>query len=499
LVDLYADMFELAPVSLWLEDFSALKLLFERWRTQGVSHLRAHLRERPQRIAECSSCLKLLRVNQRTLSLYGARSQQQLMDNLRRVFRNDMLDAYVDELAQLWDGKLHLSTQTVNYTLAGDRLTLVLNASVLPGHEQRWDRVLVALEDVTDRTHAERALRDSEQYARGLFEHSPISLWVKDFSAIRGLLDEVRALGVVDLRRHLDDEPEFVVRCMRAMRVVDVNQRTLEMFGASDKPALLANLTRVFRDGTHAGFSELLVDLWEGKLCQQREALTHTLDGQAVHVYLQFSVLPGHEERWDRTLVSLTDITARKRAEANLAYLGSHDHLTGLRNRAFFTEELARLEREGLWPMTVLMVDLDGLKTANDEFGHDAGDELLRRAGQVLGAVVEPPMTAARIGGDEFVLLLPGADEHGGARMLLQLREVLALNNQIHDGAPLQLSIGEATGHTGECLQALIHRADARMYDAKREAYAARGVDRRGVRRLNEQPSAAQAPGSAQV
>jgi len=481
LVDLYADMFELAPVSLWLEDFSALKLLFERWREQGVSDLRAHLREHPECIAECSRSLKVLRVNRRALSMLGASSQQQLMDNLQRVFRDDMLNAYVEELTQLWDGKLCLSTQTVNYTLAGDRLVLMLNANVLPGHEQRWDRVLVAMEDVTDRTRAERALRDSERYARGLFEHSPVSLWVKDFSTIRGLLDDARAQGVADLRRHLDDDPGFVVRCMRAMRVVDVNQRTLEMFVASDKPALFANLTRVFRDGTHEAFSGLLVDLWEGRLCQQREALIHTLDGQTVHVYLQFSVLPGHEEHWDRTLVSLTDITARKRAEADLAYLASHDHLTGLRNRAFFSEEVARLERQGPWPMTVLMVDLDGLKTANDEFGHDAGDALLRRAGQVLGAVVEPPMTAARIGGDEFALLLPGADGQRSAHVLQQLREVLTLNNQIHDGAPLRLSIGEATGHAGECLLALIHSADARMYDAKREAYAARGVDRRGT------------------
>lgn len=481
MVDLYADMFELAPVSLWLEDYSELKLLFERWRAQGVSDLRAHLRERPERIAECSRCLKVLRVNRRTLSLYGARSQQQLIDNLPRVLRDDMLDAYVEELVQLWNGRLRLSTQTVNYTLSGDRLALLLNASVMPGHEQHWDRVLVALEDVTDRASAERALRDSEQYARGLFEHSPVSLWVKDFSAIRELLDGVRAQGVADLRRYIDEEPEFVVRCMRAMRVIDVNRRTLAMFGASDKPALLADLSRVFREDMRAAFTELLVDLWHGKLYQQREALTYTLDGQAVHVYLQFSVLPGHEERWDQSLVSLIDITARKKAEADLAYLGSHDTLTGLCNRAFFNEELGRLERHGPWPVTVVIADLDGLKAANDALGHRAGDELLRRTGHVLGAVVEPPMTAARIGGDEFALLLPGADEERGARLLQQLRETLVLNNKIHDSTPLELSIGAATGRCGDSLQATIHRADAHMYDAKREAYAARGMDRRGT------------------
>ena len=80
--DLYADMFELAPVSLWLEDYSALKSLFEQWRAEGVRDLRAHLREDPARVAECSRCLRVLRVNRRTLQLYGAASQNELMANL---------------------------------------------------------------------------------------------------------------------------------------------------------------------------------------------------------------------------------------------------------------------------------------------------------------------------------------------------------------------------------------------------------------------------------
>lgn len=479
MVDVYAEMFELAPVSLWLEDYSALKPLFARWRAEGVTDLRAWLHGQPARVAECARCIKLLRVNRRTLALFAADSLQHLEANLHEVFRDDMLDQHVEELAQLWDGQLHFSSQTVNYSLDGRRLAITLEATVLPGHEHDWSRVLIAIDDVTERARTDRALRASEQYARGLFEHSPVSLWVEDFSSIRRLLDEVRGKGIVDFRTFLDVHPEFVDRCMREIRVLDVNRQTLLMFQAADKAALLAQLDAVFRGEMRANFTEQLIDLWEGRLTHQREVVNYALNGDKLHVYLQFSVLPGHEARWDQVLISLTDITARKKAEAYLEYLGRHDVLTGLSNRSYFIEELQRLERRGPWPITVVMLDLNGLKAANDRGGHAAGDALLRRTGEVLGKLLEGQMSASRIGGDEFALLLPGADERGGQRVVEQLRDLLALNNQYHASAPLHLSLGAATGQHGARLEAVIHEADQKMYESKRAFYASRQVDRR--------------------
>lgn len=482
MVDAFAQMFELAPVSLWLEDYSRLKQLFERWRAEGVTDLRAHLRADRARVAECSRCIEVLRVNRRTLQLYGAESQQELVANLDSVFRDDMFDQLVEELAQLWQGRTAFSSQTVNYTLHGKRLAILLNATVLPGHEHEWSRVLLAIEDITDRARSERALRVSERHARGLFEHSPVSLWLEDFSAIRTLLDEVRASGVDDFRVFLDVHPDFVRRCMQEIRVIDVNQQTLSMFRAPDKSALMANLHQVFRDEMQTHFAEQLIDLWQGRLFQQREVLNYALDGEKVHVYLQLSVMPGHEERWGEVLVSLTDITARKKAEAYLEYLGKHDVLTGLRNRAFFGEELNRLERKGPWPVTVVMVDLNGLKEANDVGGHAAGDALLRRVGEVLGKLVDPTgrASASRVGGDEFALLLPGADRRQGESVIEQLHELLALNNQFHGGVPITLSIGSHTAQDGERLEAAVQKADQRMYVDKRAYYARAAHDRRG-------------------
>ena len=238
---------------------------------------------------------------------------------------------------------------------------------------------------------------------------------------------------------------------------------------------MLSRLGDVFRDEMVGHFQEQLIDLWENRLFHQREVVNYSLEGQQLHVHLQFSVFPGHEADWDLVLVALTDITARKKAEAYLEFLGKHDALTKLKNRSFYIDEMNRLERKGPFPVTAVAVDLNGLKTVNDQLGHAAGDALLRRAGEVLGKAVEKPSHAARIGGDEFVLLLPGVDERGGAAVIDSIRQLLEVNNQFYSGMPLSFAMGAATAQDGERLEIMLQRADAAMYAEKRAHYGAPG------------------------
>ncbi|MCX5579808.1 sensor domain-containing diguanylate cyclase [Kaistia terrae] len=479
-------MFDIAPVSLWEEDYSALKSLFDEWRAAGVSDLGAYLREDLSRVKICSSRLRVLKVNQKTLSLLEAASLEELEANLGRVFRDDMLHAHVDELVQLWNGHTQFTSHTVNYTLSGKRLDIQLKGTIVPGYEANWERVLVAIEDVTERETARRSLATSEEYARGLFHHSPVSLWVEDFSSVKRLIDEIRQKGILDFRVFTDVHPEFVTRCMSEIRVIDVNRHTLQLFSAPDLPTLLLNLGDVFRDGMNRPFREQLIDLWDGKLFQQREVLNYTLDGRELHLHLQFSVLPGHEHDWSLVQVALTDITARKAAEAYLEFLGKHDVLTKLYNRSFFVDELNRLRRNGPAPLSVIVIDLNGLKAANDQWGHAAGDELLRRAGEVLGKLTTVPAHAARIGGDEFAILLPGADEIGAEKTIEDVRRLVELNNQFYSSTSLSLSIGAATGAPGEPLEEVVKRADARMYEEKHRHYGLTPLERRREVALQE-------------
>jgi diguanylate cyclase (GGDEF)-like protein len=332
---------------------------------------------------------------------------------------------------------------------------------------------------VTDREEARRRLSGSENYARGLFEHSPVSLWVEDFSGVKRLIDEVRNQGITDFRIFTDVHEEFVRRCMSEIRVIDVNQRTLELFGAPDKAALLRSLPDIFRDEMEPHFREQLIDLWDGKLFQQREVVNYAVDGSKLNVLLQFSVLPGRERDWSLVQVALTDITARKKAEAYLEYLGTHDVLTKLYNRSFYVDELNRLERKGPWPITIIVVDLNGLKAANDELGHAAGDALLRRAGEVFNSLVDKPAHAARIGGDEFAVILPATSQVDGESIMQAILNLVDINNQFYSDMELSLSMGLATSQPGERLEAVVKRADLAMFEAKRRHYADSVHDRR--------------------
>ena len=463
-----ASLFDFAPVSLWLEDYSALFNKFAQFRASGVNDLLAHFKAQPEAIGECSACIKVLEVNQRTLDLFGADDLAHLAANLSRVFRDDMHAEHAYELNEIWLGRNGFSNQTVNYSLDDRRIDVLIDARVMPGHEHDWSRVMVAVEDITERVRSEARRVRSEAHARGLFEHSPVSLWLEDFSGVRDLLEGARSQGISDFRTFLNVHSEFIGRCAQAVRVLDVNQVTLKLFGANSKQELLGKLDVVFRDDTRVHFAEQLLDLWNGKLFQQREVVNYALDGSAVNVYLQLSVLPGYEGDWSQVLVSLTDITARKKAEAYLEYLGKNDALTKLHNRAFFDEEMARMERNGPFPIAVIYLDLNGLKPVNDELGHAAGDGLLRRAGEVLQKAAGEQGCIARVGGDEFAVLLPASDERAAQHFLNQLEEILALNNQFYQGARLSFATGYAVCEKGERLDAAMRVADKNRSEERR-------------------------------
>jgi diguanylate cyclase (GGDEF)-like protein len=473
------EVFELAPVSLWLQDHSAVLALFEQWRQAGVRSLAAYFAEDSARLRACIARVRVVRVNKHTLEMFGAATASEFLGSLDGVSMLEEPEGLASEFIQLWEGRRRFVRKAVTRTLSGQRLDIMVTGTVLPGHEQTLDRILVALHDITEQEAAIRRQAVSERYARGLFDYSPVSLWVEDFTAIKRLLDEVRARGITDFRTFLDVHEEFVERCVREIRIIDVNDHTLDLFGAPDRPTLFARMSEILRDKVHVTFKDQLAELWEGKLNQQREITTYTLNGDELYMHFQLSVFPGYEDDWGVVQVALTDITARKKAEAYLEFLGKHDDLTKLSNRSFYVDEIRRLGRKRQFPVSVIIIDMNGLKRINDRSGHFAGDDMLRRLGEVLAKAIDPPAHACRIGGDEFAVLMPYTDEAGAEAMLQQIDSLIHLNNQFHSDEPLLIAAGCGTVREGEQIEDAVRRADERMYEAKRAFYRESGHERR--------------------
>jgi len=154
-------------------------------------------------------------------------------------------------------------------------------------------------------------------------------------------------------------------------------------------------------------------------------------------------------------------------AEDRLRYVSNHDPLTDLYNRAYFAEEMERVERGRRFPVSIIMADLDGLKRVNDTLGHAAGDRLIRQAAQVIRCSVRGDDVVARMGGDEFAVILPNTDTETADRVVGRLRENERSFNLENSGYLIGISIGIATARQGEPLHEALKRADARMYEDK--------------------------------
>jgi diguanylate cyclase (GGDEF)-like protein len=175
-----------------------------------------------------------------------------------------------------------------------------------------------------------------------------------------------------------------------------------------------------------------------------------------------------------RTLINARkEIVQRRDVEKKLRFMGTHDILTGAYNRLFLDEELIRLEQSRDYPVSIILSDIsiilsdiDGLKETNDRLGHEAGDELIRRANQVLRSSIREGDILARIGGDEFAVLLPDTGEETAWDISNRIRNKKNEFNASHRDMPVRLSLGTATARRGS-LQTIFNEADKRMYEEK--------------------------------
>lgn len=163
----------------------------------------------------------------------------------------------------------------------------------------------------------------------------------------------------------------------------------------------------------------------------------------------------------------LFDIHEQKMYEEKINYLGSHDLLTGVYNRSYFEEKLLEYDKlENLHPISMLIADINGLKDVNNKFGQESGNKLLINAVNVIKKLVSKQDIVARIGGDEFAVLLPNRDEEDAQALITQIKK--GCQRVDEDGITLSISIGTATKYsTDENIYNTMFLSEERMYNKK--------------------------------
>lgn len=167
-----------------------------------------------------------------------------------------------------------------------------------------------------------RSKQESERRHRSLFQDSPVALWEEDFSAIKPVIGDLKAQGVTDFQAYFGQHPAALARCAGLINVLDVNQTALKLYGATDKAELLAHLSPTNHEVGYKAFGDELVALAEGKTAFVGDpAIIYTVHGQPRYTTLRLSIVPGHEERWDRVVVSVSDLTEQLQTQAELQTL----------------------------------------------------------------------------------------------------------------------------------------------------------------------------------
>jgi len=291
--------------------------------------------------------------------------------------------------------------------------------------------------NISDRKRAERELRERESKYNAIFEgsHDAVTIVSKDGY----FLDcNRRALDLFGIQ----NKDEFYMT-----RPADFSP-PFQADGRSSLEASREKVMEAFNCKEHIHFEWIHQRKNGGTFPAEVILLAYPLDGQ--------TVLQG----------SVRDITVRKQAEKKLFYMSFHDTLTGKYNRSFLEEEMSRLDTERQLPISIIMADLNGLKLVNDTYGHHTGDQVLKKAADIIEQSCRREDIIARWGGDEFVIFLPRTP----AKAALSLCRRISNNcsSTFIEDIPVSLALGVSTKTSSQInLTEVLKKAEDSMYKQK--------------------------------
>jgi diguanylate cyclase (GGDEF)-like protein/PAS domain S-box-containing protein len=308
------------------------------------------------------------------------------------------------------------------------RKIILLNARQIFRENIGSHIILLAMEDITERKLVEERISEVIRQQQAILDNIPNIAWLKDRKG--------RYVAVNDpFGKALGAAPKDLV----GKNDHDIYPHEIAMKYEKDSQEVMANGTRTY-------FEESTVD---------REGRAQYVEKIETPIFNDTGMVIG--------IIGIAhDITSRKEVEATLRHDSTHDMLTGLYNRAFFDEEVERLAQSRRFPLSIVMADVNGLKTVNDTLGHDAGDNLIQLAARIILGTFRAEDIVARVGGDEFAVLLPGtaapvAEE--AVERIMSCPEII--NGQV------SIAFGIASAENKDQLAEALKLSDERMYRDK--------------------------------
>ena len=279
----YRSLFEESSLSLWEEDFSAVKKRLSELKKDGVTDLRGYLYSHPEFVIECASLVQVLDVNKATLKLFETDRKEDLLKKLDTIISHENMMALADQLLAFDSGQTTYFWEGVNYTVKGRKIQVQIHLSIVPGHEENLSRVIVSLTDVTKSREAEEAQKKTEIYYHSLFEQTHDAVFILDLEG-----------------HHLK-----------------ANQRAANMLGY--EPGELQGLSVADTSAEQQQSREVVTRLLTGEHIPSYERIFRRKDGSRISVEINVELIRDHNGN-PLYIQSVTrDITERKEADQQLA------------------------------------------------------------------------------------------------------------------------------------------------------------------------------------
>ncbi len=299
-------------------DITVRKLAEEALRSSEAKYQNLYDRA-PVAYFSVGSAGEILEVNKAAVKLTGYPMKELLRMKVFELYHEQSLRKAGDVFHSITSGHGVSNVGMVYRKKNGQIVHGLLSVSPDVGKDGRLVQRKSIVVDITARREAEKALLASEARYRGLVENVAVSICEGDCSDLKQYAESLQARGPCDFKEYFGQHPDDLGQCVKMIKLLDVNQFTLRMFGAKSVKELRNNIGRIIK-GAHEVVANAVIRIAQNQMPFRTEVTLNTIHGDKVHVSLNVAVPPGHEHAYSLVLATMTDITDRRRLEEQLLH-----------------------------------------------------------------------------------------------------------------------------------------------------------------------------------
>ncbi len=404
---------------------------FEKQLKEHQAYFQQLFDESTEAIALLNNKSNIIKVNKSFEEVFGYKAEEIKGDNIDDLITPDeKLEEGLKNTQKNIAGQ-EVKLETIRKTKDGQRIFVSLHAFPIK-LEKGQIGIYAIYNDITERKETEKKLKRQKAFFQQLFDEST----------------EAIAL--------LDNEN----------KVLKINQSFKQLFGYSLNEVKGEDIDSLIVPENRKKEGEKYTQRALNNKDIKAESIRQTKDGKNINVSIH--AFPISLEEGQIGLYAIyNDITQRKKEEQEIKYLSFHDQMTGLYNRRYFESEMERLDNSRLLPISIIMSDIDGLKKVNDQYGHAKGDEYIKVVAEEIKKAVRSEDILARVGGDEFAILLPKTAQGEVEKIEQRIQRNVEKLNDNYD-YPISISTGFAVKEKKDTeLEDVFKSADYLMYKMK--------------------------------